>query len=173
MAQIEVFPTRADLYTVLPKNAIGAELGVRFGENAKILRRVASPKLLHLIDIWDGPTAWEQVNNRFADRPRFKIHRATTRRASREFGTEYFDWIYVDADHRYVAVLDDLRTYHSKVKKGGLVLGHDFFNHTGVQDGVSDGMGVIRAVLECVADGLYEFMYLTKERWPSYGLKRL
>ena len=167
MAKIRVFPNRESLYTSLPKDAIGAELGVQRGDNAKILFKVAEPRELHLIDMWERRHPYNLVRELFAPHEQVIIHQAATQDLVVDFDDEYFDWIYVDADHAYNSVNRDLRLYHSKVKENGLVLGHDFFNHG------RNHMDVIKAVLECVADGLFEFLYLTKERYPSYGLRRL
>jgi len=167
MVKIRVFPDRESLYTIIPKGAIGAELGVQRGRNARALLEIAKPKELHLIDIWARNRMFKAVQEVLGKYRQVIMHRAATLEVVVDFDDEYFDWIYVDADHAYKSVNRDLRLYHPKVKKNGLVLGHDFFNHG------RDHMGVIKAVLECVADGLYEFMYLTSERWPSYGLRRL
>jgi predicted O-methyltransferase YrrM len=37
-----------------------------------------------------------------------------------------FDFVYVDGDHHYKAVLRDLELYWPKVKSGGLFCGHDY-----------------------------------------------
>lgn len=167
MAKIRIFRTRKDLYTVLSMRTIGAELGVRNGRNALHLLEVAKPKKIHLIDRWEFPDKWDNAQNKFGHIPEVTLHRGRTQRIVTEFEDNYFDWIYIDADHAYRAVLRDLQLYHPKVKSGGLVLGHDFFNQNPWD------MGVIKAVLECVAAGLYEFLYLTKDAWPSYGLRRI
>lgn len=167
MAKIRIFPDRKTLYTQFPKDAIGAELGVQRGENAFVLLEAAKPRRLHLIDKWESRSKWRNTQQRFGHLPEVILHRGLTQQVVREFDDSYFDWIYIDADHAYRAVLQDLRLYHAKVKKDGLVFGHDFFNHGIVK------MDVIKAVLECVAKGLYEFLYLSKDRWPSYGLRRV
>ena len=37
-----------------------------------------------------------------------------------------FDFVFIDADHTYEAVVSDIRAWYSKVRKGGLFSGHDF-----------------------------------------------
>jgi predicted O-methyltransferase YrrM len=54
---------------------------------------------------------------------------------------ESLDWVYIDADHRYESVLNDLRLVYPKVKHGGIIAGHDFVYS------VKDG-DVIYAVLD-------------------------
>lgn len=42
------------------------------------------------------------------------------------FPDEAFDMIYIDACHQYEDVLNDLRAWMPKVKKGGWIAGHDY-----------------------------------------------
>lgn len=42
------------------------------------------------------------------------------------FGKEYFDWVYIDADHSYASVLEDLQHWYPQVKKGGFLCGDDY-----------------------------------------------
>ena len=39
---------------------------------------------------------------------------------------EYFDLIFIDGDHIYKQVSDDIKNYLPKVKKEGIISGHDF-----------------------------------------------
>lgn len=54
---------------------------------------------------------------------------ATTQDAA-EWWTEPIDYLYVDADHSYDAVRDDLRAWVPHVKPGGLILGDDYGHHS-------------------------------------------
>ena len=40
----------------------------------------------------------------------------------------YYDAVFIDATHTYKAVLHDIVTYQPKVKKGGIIAGHDIDN---------------------------------------------
>lgn len=48
--------------------------------------------------------------------------------ASEEFEKETVDVVFIDANHSYEAVRDDLRAWWPKIKKGGIMTGHDYFN---------------------------------------------
>jgi len=39
---------------------------------------------------------------------------------------EHLDFIYIDGDHSYAGVLRDLAAAYPKVKRGGLIMGHDY-----------------------------------------------
>jgi predicted O-methyltransferase YrrM len=44
-----------------------------------------------------------------------------------QFEDESIDFLFIDADHSYEAVKKDLKLWYPKVKKGGIISGHDYF----------------------------------------------
>ena len=46
--------------------------------------------------------------------------------ASTYFPDEYFDVVFIDAEHTYDAVKRDIETWLPKVKTGGILIGHDW-----------------------------------------------
>ena len=48
--------------------------------------------------------------------------------AAKQIEDEYFDFVYIDADHSYKGVTNDLEAWWSKVKKRGMIAGHDYMN---------------------------------------------
>lgn len=58
---------------------------------------------------------------------RVDVFRYPTSVAAQFFPDDYFDWIHVDAGHRYDAALRDLMSYAPKLKVDGYMLCHDFF----------------------------------------------
>jgi hypothetical protein len=58
--------------------------------------------------------------------------------------SEYFDLVYIDADHTYPMVKKDIELWYPLVKKGGFIGGHDY----GFPDLVCNFGGVKRAVDE-------------------------
>ena len=45
--------------------------------------------------------------------------------ASKVFTNESADFIFIDADHRYSGIMNDLKMWLPKLKKGGVISGHD------------------------------------------------
>jgi predicted O-methyltransferase YrrM len=56
--------------------------------------------------------------------------------ASKLYKDESLDFVFIDADHTVEAVLNDIHHWFPKVKRGGHIAGHDYFNDPGVQKAV-------------------------------------
>ena len=66
----------------------------------------------------------QDVVDRFAGNETVEIHREFS--AKVVFPEKYFDWVYIDGNHSYENVLEDLRHYLPFVKTGGLLCGDDY-----------------------------------------------
>jgi len=166
-------PPRLALLQRLPPRSIGAEIGVFRGDYSEKILNIVQPIRLHLIDPWTfQPDPVYETSHYGARRgvsqqnmdalcaavaERFRatieagtvrIHRAASADASREFPDDYFDWVYIDGNHRYEFVKSDLECYLPKVKPRGYIAGDDY----GVPGWWNDG--VTRAVDEFIARGL-------------------
>ena len=62
---------------------------------------------------------------------------------------ESLDFVFIDADHKYVSVCEDIREWSKKVRIGGIVSGHDYYKTRG------ENLGVINAGDEYVAERGY------------------
>ena len=63
-----------------------------------------------------------------------------------DFPKNYFDLVYIDADHTYDAVLKDINDWYPKVKKGRVLAGDDYINLRKIKTGIR--FGVKQAVNE-------------------------
>ena len=119
---------------------IGAEIGVRDGTNAIYLLENLPIKKLYLIDNFlpyrDRPdkyyTAEEQEEEykklllnmeRYYDK--VIIIRQSSQWARQLFSKDYFDFVYIDADHKYESIKDDLNWW-DKIIVRGIIGGHDY-----------------------------------------------
>lgn len=62
---------------------------------------------------------------------------------AKHFEDNSIDFIFIDADHSYEAVVKDLEAWFPKIKKNGIFSGHDYepygnHNHPGVQQAVDE-----------------------------------
>lgn len=171
--------TRDDLLDILPKNSIGAELGVFKGQFSETILRVVKPSMLYLVDKFpkrarsgdkDGKNI-EQVNlleyyesvllPKYRDADNVTLIKGSTDLLS-SLDDDHLDWCYIDADHSFGGVTKDINLMKLKVKKGGWITGHDFTPRT---------IGVLRAVEKFCDDNNLEIKYLTKDRCPSFAIQ--
>jgi len=144
----------------MPRGSVGAEIGVHAGRFARRILDIVRPARLHLIDPWKhepGPQylqalyggrrrgqagmdeRYRKVRERFTKELRsgqVVIHRDPSHVAVREFEAGYFDWVYIDGNHLYEFVRQDLELYYGKVKQGGWLTGDDYEGRGWWRDGV-------------------------------------
>ncbi len=159
-------PRRQNILKILPKNSIGAELGVFKGEFTKHILKIAKPATLHLIDVWwtkfgthypdwgestdfgnlrtrDAHGALLQVLDQYDRKHSAIIEIGDDVEILEGFENGYFDWVYLDSSHKYEHTLAELEVLDRKVKKDGLIIGHDW-----VEDETSVHHGAYRAIIE-------------------------
>jgi hypothetical protein len=171
----------------------GAEVGVK---EAKFSERILfhwKGRLLYSIDPWrefseevyqDKANVAEGEHEafmaeaklrlaRFGERSR--ILRMTSEEAAREIADGSLDFAYLDAQHHYEAVRDDIALWFPKVKPGGLLGGHDYIDAVTreAETGRETLFEVKRAVDEFVAGtpGMV-FFATTKDKLPSWFLRK-
>lgn len=155
----------------------GAEIGVQCGMFARCLLQSFAGHLV-LVDAWkhfpsetrDGSNVSDisQLQNMATtiktvqEFPgRYDIVRDLSASAAKRYPDGYFDFVYIDANHRYETILEDVQIWAPKVRKGGIVCGHDY-----VDGEFTEGsFGVKRAVNEYF--GRPPDM-ITYETWPSF-----
>lgn len=179
--------TRGDFLNFVPKNSIVAEVGVEQGDFAEDILRMTNPKELYLIDCWEGQTFeqcttfysqdtenqfYERVKQRFANDPRVKIIKAYSPQAADLFENGFFDWIYIDANHRYEAVKKDLDAWWEKIKSGGYMCGDDYGTSPLSTNTVPINFGVIPAVNEFLLAHNLQFSLLTNHAFANYAIKK-
>lgn len=162
---------REELLKLMKKNGVVAEIGVDEGKFSKRINDVTRPKKLHLIDIWgtdrfhDGK--FRAVESFFKEdimTDRVNIHKKLSTEASKDFKDNYFDWIYIDTDHSYQTTKAELQLYAPKVKKDGIISGHDYRMGNWI---TTYRYGVIEAVHEFCVYHDWELIYLTAEPTES------
>jgi hypothetical protein len=148
-----------------------AELGVNRGEFSEVILEVAKPAVLHLVDVWGSDRyhqgLFNEVSTKFKKRTEsggVQIHRKLSTEASTEFPDEYFDMVYIDTDHSYRTTKEELLAYSTKMKRCGIIAGHDYSMGNWVK---SYRYGVIEAVHEFCVNFDWEFCFLTAEPLES------
>lgn len=131
----------------------GAEVGVFAGHYSDILLNNIPGLELFCVDFWGGYTGYRDKgfdHHMIAAYNKAKATlegRATMIKAfsvegAKQFDDESLDFVYIDANHEYKFVKEDIEAWTPKVRKGGIVSGHDYYVSKTGND------GVIRAVNE-------------------------
>ncbi len=105
----------------------GAELGVDRGILMGVLLRDCPDLHLVGVDIFpDIERSWRafEYGHEYAERS--ILLTMTTSAASRVAEDGSFDFVFIDADHNYESVVDDIACWRSKVRSGGWLGGHDY-----------------------------------------------
>jgi len=131
----------------------GAEIGVYVGAYSRVLLDLIPGLNLLCVDSW-AHRSWRERAYPLAleilsSYPRATVIRGKSVNVAKTVENETLDFVFIDADHSYEAVKEDLLAWVPKVRKGGIVSGHDYF------DPPSGKLGVIRAVDEYVKEHGY------------------
>ena len=86
----------------------------------------------------DLDIAYEIVKNKFKNNHNVKIIRLDSYNASMKFENEHFDFIYIDGNHDYNFVKQDLNIWFPKLKDKGILFGDDYSRPYGVQKAVAE-----------------------------------
>jgi hypothetical protein len=147
----------------LAENLVGAEVGVWDGMTAEALLRGLPQLQLWMVDPWrpygGASILGEQPQEAF-DRAResalWWTDFAAQRRhvlaeaspaAAEHFADESLDFAFLDGNHLYESIRADILAWWPKIKRGGLLTGHDY----GVHRDADGPWGVRRAVDEFTA----------------------
>jgi hypothetical protein len=137
---------RADLIRKIGKlfpNGKGVEVGTFKGTFAREIL-LNWPGHLYMVDVWRGlnDNEYQDGSNHSIHKDAFELtmlnidgfeDRATMIRTKSTQGADLFqdnslDFVYIDANHAYDYVVEDIKTWYPKVKKGSYLLGHDYLD---------------------------------------------
>lgn len=125
----------------------GVEVGTHIGDFAKVILEHWNGTL-HCVDPWDTASEYDENQQKtlktslggyptrledylecsrklseFGERA--VLHKTISTEAAKKFEDESLDFVYLDGDHRFRFVLEDILAWWPKIKKGGLISGHD------------------------------------------------
>lgn len=113
---------------------VGAEIGVLGGDYSALLCKVNPELKLYCIDSWGyGEHKKRDYHLRKYEEAKVKLSAYNTTiiyklsmDAVKDFEDESLDFVYIDANHEPQFVAEDIREWTKKVKRGGIVSGHDY-----------------------------------------------
>ena len=112
----------------------GCEIGIATGINSQIILKELNIKKFYLIDIWDNYDGYkwlwskhnyELVKKKFQNDARIIIKKDYSKNVVKEIKDNSLDFIYIDGNHQYDFVYQDISLWYSKIKINGIISGHD------------------------------------------------
>jgi len=114
------------------KPVVGVEVGVWMGLNAFENLMLNPYMTLHLVDCYErglSDVAKDAANYILAPfHERIIWHYKTSVEAAKDFLDGSLDFVYIDAAHDYISVKQDIEAWRPKIKSGGVLGGHDFYD---------------------------------------------
>jgi len=151
---------------VLTSELVGAEIGVYRGFNAFEMLHNMNIKTLYLVDPYkgymgkDGIEYPDGVSDVQGDKTKIPTMKTAKKEAHKLIDRENkkvvwiekdsvealkeipnnLDFVYIDANHNYEYIKADIENYYKKVRKGGVLGGHDYNDdrHPGVRKAVNE-----------------------------------
>ena len=142
-----------DLINNIPNKGTMIEIGTFTGESTVIFgdhfkKVIGIDPMLQDYDVQDPTSKFnfnevlDMFNDRTKDYKNISLVQKTSDDAVLDFTDESFDFIYIDGIHQYENVKQDIINYLPKVKKGGVIGGHDYGPHwPGVKVAVDEMFG--------------------------------
>lgn len=115
----------------------GVEIGVFEGKFTKVLAE--SGLQIFGVDPWTvyedyGHPSYQKVADRRYEKSKrllapyknVTLLRETSMEAVKKFENESIDFVYIDGNHQFKYIAEDMYEWHKKLKKGGIMAGHDY-----------------------------------------------
>lgn len=140
---------REDMYKLFAELGFttGVEIGIEKGKNAQTMYEIIPNLKLYGVDSYKqhphasyayhatirdwNPQAlknWkDQCLNRMKGR-NFTLLQGFSENVVHEVEDNSLDFVYIDADHSYDFVMQDIILWGRKIKKGGIITGHDYYS---------------------------------------------
>lgn len=138
------------------------ELGVWLGHSVSFLaKHLDTDSIIYAIDLFDDSYAHKNYSH--LNGLRYKLFSKNIEEykhiikpihsyswtAANMFENQSVDFVFVDADHAYESVCKDIDSWLIKIKKGGILAGHDYFNAKEVKLAVDSKLKNIKFYGSC------------------------
>lgn len=151
---------------------IGAEIGVADGRHSLVLCKNIPDLQLYCIDPWDtyrgnpwGGGRNKQHRNYQLAQERlsgYNVHfvRDFSSNVATDWDGPKLDFVYIDGNHKFDFVMQDIILWSRLVRKGGVISGDDYYHFSGA--------GVVTAVNAYIEAHNIKEWFLTADRTPSW-----
>ena len=130
-----------DMVRKFPSGSVFIEIGSWKGKSSAFMAtEIANSKKyidFYCIDTWDGSIEHQNdfsvsdlynifLNNMEPLKDYYKHIKTSSLQAAQTFENESVDFVFVDGSHTYQDVKNDILAWLPKIKKGGILAGHDY-----------------------------------------------
>ena len=129
-----------ELDAKLDRELVGVEVGAHLGNHCGRILNNLKIKNITLIDPWTAyegdaeyflsqefqDKCYNTVLKKFGEDDRVKILKSTSVNASKSFLNSSLDFAYIDGNHQYESVIEDLNIWYPKIKYRGIIAGDDY-----------------------------------------------
>lgn len=143
-----------DIVEWIPDGGVFVEVGVYWGQSFSyaVVEGINSGKKIDFVAVdawpstWISPEGWPMIDKFYHEmQPVEGYYRAIqsgSADAARHFADGSVDFVFLDADHVYPRIYEDIQAWLPKVKPGGIIAGHDYNHpHDGVIQAVNEILG--------------------------------
>ena len=141
-----------DIYHLNAHASKWVEIGSYIGESALIFASFDYVKQIDCVDPFIIGAKIKDKEERFKERlsyfmrsgkEKVFLHKETSESYAQKVKDYSLDVVYIDGDHKYASVLNDLDLWYPKLKSGGFLCGHDYnkrpnHKHVGVRQAVDE-----------------------------------
>lgn len=128
---------------------VGAEIGVSNGRYSKWISVNNKGVKLYCIDPWKAYPEYVEQHGENSQKILDECFRKSTERlkpfncelirktsmdAVKDFNDNSLDFVFIDGNHSFEYVVEDIAKWEKKVKPGGIVSGHDYWNSIDLKD---------------------------------------
>ena len=151
------------------------EVGTYKGKYAETLMTAIPDLDLTVVDAWEvypgykdygendlEDLAFNEAKNRSL-KFGFKIMKGWSNEVVQLFEDESLDFVFIDGNHDFEHVVEDVAKWSKKVKKGGIVAGHDFNRNHAKHFGVKEALPAW-----CEAEQISPLFIIRKDRCASW-----
>lgn len=140
----KVFDNRDDMIkSFIEEDMVVAEIGVLEGAFSESMLSKAKLRLIYLVDLFEGfvgsgdqngnhfknvsmENAYDYLIQKYRESKNVTIFKGSSQAFFEGLEDNSLDLVYIDADHSYSGCKSDLNYAFSKVRQGGLIVGHDY-----------------------------------------------
>lgn len=163
-----------DMITAAPDNAHFVEVGSYMGRSAAYLlvEILNSGKQIKL-DCVDVGYQVEFINNLIPVAGHYIHKQISSAEAANEYEDSSLDFVWIDGDHSYDAVIIDINAWLPKVKPGGWMGGHDYNHpqHEGVKQACCELIPDHKEIAPSISDQPHG--YVTSWLWQKPNINTM